>query len=706
MFPSYVFYKNYIEKGSEEMKAGKILLSMILMGALVLSLCLPAFAQDATLGEEKNDLRGVDFSHPYFKGAYMNFTSEEDLIGWSFERVEYDEWGESYLVGSSPKLTEDGLKVATACQDVSYLYFSGTMGYVANKTDEFSISLSPDIPFSYSSGSASLSVNIGGTYYSYNLGTFASSTALSTGPLGASGLIDDFSITFRNGYFLQASSITVRSISVGIDYRDAAGLEVIFADQNGNRLPDGEVKLSGDALSYVDIEQDRFPESESGEYWKLRNGDYTTIAPDAVIDGVPVDPDTYESTTVRYRKWVKKSQVRAQGEPKSVTVTTGQNGAVRFVNMSDGAYEISEFNPPEGYHILATSFPVNILWDEENYQYKYEGAVEKDGMGSVVIVHCVHESDEIIDRDITMKHSLNIANDISVNYLVPASQLSPYDIDSVYVEVTIPTYENNECTGSKTETLLPEYRDGYYCFVLEGLTAVQMNDTLTACLYGTRWGVKVHSLEDTYSIATYAMIQMNKEDANISLKAVCANLLRYGAMAQTYKDYRTDALADSAMTAQHRSYLTGLHAVVFSNNYLELNDEYETGFAWTGRGLNLGTRVGMTFRMEQLDDTLSAEDWTVVIRYRNGKGELTTYTVDPAEINNVGNVYTFEFTGLTTTELRTAVAVTVYGADDRPISKTLIYSPDTYGNGKTELLGDVCRALFAYSDSATAFFAG
>ena len=72
----------------------------------------------------------------------------------------------------------------------------------------------------------------------------------------------------------------------------------------------------------------------------------------------------------------------------------------------------------------------------------------------------------------------------------------------------------------------------------------------------------------------------------------------------------------------------------------------------------------------------------------------------------VGNVYTFEFTGLTTTELRTAVAVTVYGADDRPISKTLIYSPDTYGNGKTELLGDVCRALFAYSDSATAFFAG
>ena len=33
-----------------------------------------------------------------------------------------------------------------------------------------------------------------------------------------------------------------------------------------------------------------------------------------------------------------------------------------------------------------------------------------------------------------------------------------------------------------------------------------------------------------------------------------------------------------------------------------------------------------------------------------------------------------------------------------------IYSPDTYGNGKTGTLGDLCRALFAYSDSAKAWF--
>jgi hypothetical protein len=40
-----------------------------------------------------------------------------------------------------------------------------------------------------------------------------------------------------------------------------------------------------------------------------------------------------------------------------------------------------------------------------------------------------------------------------------------------------------------------------------------------------------------------------------------------------------------------------------------------------------------------------------------------------------------------------------------PVSATLQYSPDTYGNNKTGTLLDLCKALFAYSDSAKAYFA-
>ena len=688
------------------MKAVKTVLNIVLVVAVLLSLCAPAFAQTTSLEQEKTALRGVDFSRPYFDGMYMDFKSEEDLDGWSFCREEYDTWGDESLVYSAPTLKDGGMDVYTCYADSSWLTYNGDSGYTVKPTDEFSIYLSPYVPSNYGTGYVSLGLKVDGQTYSYGLGNFWSAGILSTGPLEISGKLQEISLYFGDGYFLQASSITVKYISIGVDYMNAAGLEVIFTDQNGNRLPEGDVNLTGDALNWVKVEQDKYYESKTGEYWKLVNGAYTTTAPDAVVDGVPVDPNVYLDTTVMYRKTTDSTTVKAQGEPKYVTGTTGDDGVVRFKGLSDGAYEITELRAPEGYHILATSFPVNILWNGENYTYEYDGAVETGGMGRVVVVHCVSDAGVVLDWDITLKHSLNIANDISVNYLVPAEQLKGYDMESVYVEVSIPIYVNNEHTGSKTEILYPEYRQGYYYFTLNGLTAVQMNDTLTACLYGTRWGAKVHSLEDTYSIATYAMIQMNKVDAKASLKTLCANLLRYGAMAQAYKEYRTDAPADGAMTTQHRANLTNLNAVVFSNNYLELNDEYETGFAWTGKGLNLGTRVGMTFRMEQLDDTLSPEDWFVVIRYRNGMGEQITYTVDPAEISCDGDVYSFEFSGLTSTELRTVVAATVYGADNRPISKTLVYSPDTYGTGKSGLLGDVCRALFAYGDSANAFFSG
>jgi hypothetical protein len=50
------------------------------------------------------------------------------------------------------------------------------------------------------------------------------------------------------------------------------------------------------------------------------------------------------------------------------------------------------------------------------------------------------------------------------------------------------------------------------------------------------------------------------------------------------------------------------------------------------------------------------------------------------------------------------VSVQIYNGDT-PLSATLQYSPDTYGNNKTGTLLELCKALFAYSDSAKAYFA-
>ena len=77
--------------------------------------------------------------------------------------------------------------------------------------------------------------------------------------------------------------------------------------------------------------------------------------------------------------------------------------------------------------------------------------------------------------------------------------------------------------------------------------------------------------------------------------------------------------------------------------------------------------------------------------------EVTAY--DPAQ-----NRYAFSVDALLASELREVVSVQIYSGKT-PVSSTFQYSADTYGNNKTGTLLELCKALFAYSDSAKAYFA-
>ena len=73
--------------------------------------------------------------------------------------------------------------------------------------------------------------------------------------------------------------------------------------------------------------------------------------------------------------------------------------------------------------------------------------------------------------------------------------------------------------------------------------------------------------------------------------------------------------------------------------------------------------------------------------------------------NEALGYYVFTVDTLLAAELRTVVSAQIFHGDT-PVSCTLQYSADTYGNNKTGTLLDLCKALFAYSDSAKAYFAG
>ncbi len=311
-----------------------------------------------------------------------------------------------------------------------------------------------------------------------------------------------------------------------------------------------------------------------------------------------------------------------------------------------------------------------------------------------------------VDPAVTINHALNLASDISVNYAVLYTLLEGYDMDTVYLEVEMDEYTGNAKTGTKVQRLYPELRGNFYYFTLDGINAVQMNNELRAVLYGRKDGRNYCSAVDTYSVAQYAYSQMNKTTVVDSLKVLCADLLRYGALAQTFKAYRTDALADQNMTAAQKAYLSDLNGVTFNNNAFEFGFTPNPTVTWAGKVLDLNAKVSLRYVVNLGNYAGNVEDLSLQITFVDIYGVSRTEIVEDLEVYNAAmNQYAFTFDGLLAAELRVVLTATVM-ENGTPVSNDLIYSADTYGIGKTGLLGELCKALFAYSDSAKAYFVG
>ncbi len=310
-----------------------------------------------------------------------------------------------------------------------------------------------------------------------------------------------------------------------------------------------------------------------------------------------------------------------------------------------------------------------------------------------------------IDQNITIRHTLNLASDISINFAVPVSSLADYDM--FYLECVRDTYNGNEQVGS--ESLIidnPVLTGSYYYFTLSGINATQMGDEISATLYMIKGNEIYCSNEDIYSVSAYAYSQLDKTNASDSLKALCADLLRYGSAAQTFKAYRTENLVDEDMTEEHKYYLSDLEAVVFGTNSIQHGDMASPSVTWEGKALVLDSKITLRYIFNATNYKGNVDALTLRVKYQDYSGKTVTKTLtSPKSYNPAKNWYSFEFDGLLAAELRTVVSVAVYAGNSQ-ISETLSYSADTYPNGKTGNLLVVCKAMLAYSDSAKAYFVG
>lgn len=120
-------------------------------------------------------------------------------------------------------------------------------------------------------------------------------------------------------------------------------------------LKGAEFKIEGTSLNTVLVSKETFAESENGEYWKLKDGTYTTQAPDDTNPEKYEDTETKYSKEVTYEKTEKSAGVSYEG-------TVGEDGVLSFNGLSAGEYTITEIKAPDGYNLLTGPLKLNIGW--------------------------------------------------------------------------------------------------------------------------------------------------------------------------------------------------------------------------------------------------------------------------------------------------------------------------------------------------------
>ncbi len=128
-------------------------------------------------------------------------------------------------------------------------------------------------------------------------------------------------------------------------------LTILKTDEDNKFLPGVEFTLTGNGVNIVLVTEETFTEAADGEYWKLKDGTYTTTAP-TVADDETDNTDDYDSVDTKY---TKTTSVVAKGNGKEETSVVGKvqaDGTVTFKGLGAGEYTITETKTLPGYNTI------------------------------------------------------------------------------------------------------------------------------------------------------------------------------------------------------------------------------------------------------------------------------------------------------------------------------------------------------------------
>ena len=231
-----------------------------------------------------------------------------------------------------------------------------------------------------------------------------------------------------------------------------------------------------------------------------------------------------------------------------------------------------------------------------------------------------------------------------------------------------------------------------YVFTYTGINPQCMGDNISATLYATKDGVEESDTQSTYSVRQYCVNKLADNSISANLRTLLSDMLAYGAAAQTYMGYETNALVTAGEinnpTYSTFTNLSGLGA--------SFDGDADANVFWLSAGLTLTNSVAMTFRFY----ADSVNDLTIYLTINGRTQEFTEFTA-------IGNgVYEVSFTGISAEEFGDTVTA-VFERDDEQIGNELSYSVNAYVQSKqadsNANLASLVQALYNYGAAAAAF---
>ena len=231
-------------------------------------------------------------------------------------------------------------------------------------------------------------------------------------------------------------------------------------------------------------------------------------------------------------------------------------------------------------------------------------------------------------------------------------------------------------------------------FTYTGITPQCIGDNVEATLYATKNGRTQSVTKSEYSVRQYCVNQLNGS-IFLKLRRLLSNLLAYGAAAQTYANYKTDALVTSGSDIKSPAYstfpgLSGLSA--------EFTGTAAADILWAGVSLTLTDGVAINFRFY-------AEN-TNGLSVQITMGDRTETFTEFNAVDGMDNVYEVSFEGIKATEFGGTVTAKFF-KNSSQIGDTLSYSVNTYvcakQNDTDAALAELVQRLYNYGTSAASY---